>query len=239
MGIEYQRNMSINYGKQLDTVDFNKLSAELSKKGLYLTDHWEAVDEENGYGYNEVTEDNTVYQVVLDGETLMTCDWNVDAHRVVKAFKSLHPTIESRAVRTEVTTKRWVRPEGNVLQFGIELDGTVANFDNWGRNKVMYDGSVNMTVYLYNNSLGLSLEFQINWECDTVQRKEAIEDAMVELPLKDMGLIQSIVEGRIKTKQFGFNVEDVQIDCHFDAKTESRSECTPDIIKQVREARKQ
>ena len=231
--------MSINYGKQLDNVECNKLSAELSKKGLYLTDHWEAVDEENGYGYNEVTEINSVYQVVLDNETVMTCDWNSDAKNIVNAFKSLHPTIESRAVRTEVTTKRWVKPEGNVFQFGIKLDGTVANFNHWGRNKIMYEDGVNMIVCLFNHSAGLTLDFQINWECDTVQRKEAIEDAMVELPLKDMGLIQSIVEGRIKTKQFGFDVEDVQIDCHFDAKTESRSECTPDIIKQVREARNQ
>ena len=31
--------------------------------------------------------------------------------------------------------------------------------------------------------------------------------------------------------------EDVEIDCHFDAISESRSECTPDIIKQVRDAK--
>ena len=69
-------------------------------------------------------------------------------------------------------------------------------------------------------------------------RKEAIEEAMVQTPLKDMGLIQSLVESRLRLKKFGFDTEDVSIDCHFDAKTESRSECTPDIIKQVREARK-
>ena len=61
---------------------------------------------------------------------------------------------------------------------------------------------------------------------------------MVDLVLKDMGIIQAIFEGRLKLKQFNRDVDDVTIDCHFDAKTESRSECTPDIIKQVRDARK-
>jgi len=61
---------------------------------------------------------------------------------------------------------------------------------------------------------------------------------MVQTVLNDMGKIQKVVESRLKLKRFGYNVEDVGIDCHFDAKTESRSECAPDIIKQVREARK-
>ena len=56
-------------------------------------------------------------------------------------------------------------------------------------------------------------------------------------PLKDMGIIQSIVESRLKLKQFGLKGEPT-IECHFDAKTESRSECAPDIVARVRNARK-
>ena len=56
--------------------------------------------------------------------------------------------------------------------------------------------------------------------------------------MADMGKMQSIIEGRMSLKKFDIDTENVDIDCHFDAKTESRSECTPDIIKQVRDARK-
>ena len=50
-----------------------------------------------------------------------------------------------------------------------------------------------------------------------------------------MGKIQFIFEDGLA--DYVEIAEYPEITCHFDAKTESRSECTPDIIKQVREAR--
>ena len=61
---------------------------------------------------------------------------------------------------------------------------------------------------------------------------------MVKAPLNDMGAIQRVIENRLKLKKYGFDVDDVEIDCEFHVVSESRSECTPDIVKQVREARK-
>ena len=95
-----------------------------------------------------------------------------------------------------------------------------------------------MAINLNNGYEGLKLKFTIIWNVDSVQRKEQIEEAMVELVMADMGKIQNTIEGRMKLKKFGVDTEAVVIDCHFDAKTESRSECTPDIISQVRNARK-
>ena len=77
------------------------------------------------------------------------------------------------------------------------------------------------------------------WNTVTIQRKDKIEEAMVQTVMDDMGKIQSIFEGRLNLKKFGYNTEEVSVDCHFDVKTESRSECTPDIIRQVRDARKE
>ena len=61
---------------------------------------------------------------------------------------------------------------------------------------------------------------------------------MVNEKLNDMAKIQGTIESRLKLKKFGFNVDSPSIDCHFDAKTESRSECAPDIINRVKEAKK-
>ena len=84
----------------------------------------------------------------------------------------------------------------------------------------------------------MQLTFTTFWFCETVQRKEAIEEHMVNFPLEILGKVQSVVERVLKTKQFGYDVENVEIDCNFKAITLNESKCTPDIVKMTREARK-
>ena len=229
--------MKINYGNKLYSTDFNKLSGALAEKGVYLTDSYSSIDTEN-YGFVPITETTTVYGIVIDDETQFTVDYRSDAKIIVDGLKDLHPDIEYNEVQTTTTTTKWAEPEGHTLSFGIDLDGEIQNFDEWGLNHIAYSNGAKMYSYLDNDYSGMVLRFRVVWEQENVQRKEAIEDAMVQTVLNDMGKIQKLVEGRLKLKKFGYDVEDVAIDCHFDAKTESRSECTPDIIKQVREARK-
>lgn len=86
------------------------------------------------------------------------------------------------------------------------------------------------------------LAFTITWDSKTIQRKDAIEQWLVQYPLSIIAHIQAKFEKviaengdqEIYTDEF---FENVEIDCHFDAISESRSECTPDIIKQVRDAK--
>ena len=236
MGIEYQRNMSIKYGKKLDTIEFNKLAADLADKGVFMVDHWQSVDTED-YGYQEVTENTITYQIVENDEVIMNVDWHSDAELIVEGFSPLHPNIESRSVKTVMASKKWLSPNGHVLQLSLPLDGEIQAFDEWGRNRVMYS-EVSMVASLYNYSSGVELVFELSWDCENVQRKDAIEDAMVKAPLNDMGTIQRVIENRLALKKYGFDVDDVEIDCEFNVVSESRSECTPDIVKQVREARK-
>ena len=86
------------------------------------------------------------------------------------------------------------------------------------------------------------LSFTITWDSKTIQRKDAIEQWLVQYPLSIIAHIQAKFEkviaenGDKETYTDGF-FENVEIDCHFDAISESRSECTPDIIKQVRDAK--
>ena len=97
-----------------------------------------------------------------------------------------------------------------------------------------------MKVRVYHdswNDTDITLDFTIEWNPSKVQRKDAIESALVDLTVNDMGRIQKIVEDNLHIMKW--DNESPTIDCHFDAKTETRSECAPDIIQRVRDARKQ
>ena len=131
-----------------------------------------------------------------------------------------------------VTTTEWVEPAGNRLSL-IESDAIIKTY--YGNN-YEYDNEVAMKVTYFNDYTGIGIEFEIVWATDKIQRKEIIEEMVVETPLSDMGKIQSIFENALAN--YTEVAEYPEIDCHFDAKTESRSECTPDIIKQVRDARR-
>jgi hypothetical protein len=78
------------------------------------------------------------------------------------------------------------------------------------------------------------LTFVVIWETDGVRTKGIIEEMCVNLPLPDIGSMQHFVESTIGMHA---TINDPLIECYFDAKTESRSECTPDIITKTREAR--
>ena len=103
--------------------------------------------------------------------------------------------------------------------------------------KIELDNGVQIRIRLENNYNGMQLTFTTFWFCETVQRKEAIEENMVNFPLEILGKVQSVVERVLKTKQFGYDVENVEIDCNFKAITLNESKCTPDIVKMTREAR--
>jgi len=237
MSIQYVRTMKINYGTKLNEQDFAKLNGALAEKGVYLTDTFSQINTDN-YGYITVEDNTTVYGIVINEQVQFTVDWRSDATIIVDGLYNLHKDVHFNEINTTVKTQKWAEPEGTALSFGIDLDGEVQNFDCWGTNHITYENGAKMYVFLENDYNGMVLRFRVVWEQEKVQRKDAIEDAMVQTVLNDMGKIQKVVESRLKLKKFGYNIDDVGIDCHFDAKTESRSECTPDIIKQVREARR-
>jgi len=101
------------------------------------------------------------------------------------------------------------------------------------------NNGVQLRIELENNYDCMELIFKTIWNCETVQRKEEIEENMVNFPLEVLGKVQNVVERVLKTKQFGYDVENVDIDCNFKAITLNESKCTPDIVKMTREARNQ
>ena len=230
--------MKITYGKKLSFDNLKRFACELAKKSVYITNGSTSVNPED-YQYKEVTKEDTTYNIIVDGGEVMTVSYRSDAKAIVEGFSSLFDEINYEEVQTKTTKKDWPEVYGTTLAFDLDgLEGETQPLDIYAHRQITYDNGVGMIATLSNQWDGLYLQFKVFLHAESVMRTDAIEEAMVETPLKDMGLIQALVESRLRLKKFGFDTEDVTIDCHFDAKTESRSECTPDIIKQVREARK-
>ena len=138
--------------------------------------------------------------------------------------------------RTDIvkTRKEWRKLEGNF----VELEGFEDDYSS-GRHSLNIDGK---TIYIeasfYQFHRSLQLEIKTSWPTNKIHRDETIREMIVEEPLEVIGDIQRIFESVLKLKKFGYDVNDVDIDCNFKAMTANESKCSPDIIKMTREARK-
>jgi len=226
----------------------SKLSKQLHDKGISLVSlyHWGEAKEED-YGYVAKKSRAYRYTIRIDGKPL--CSYKYDCTKTVEALQTffLNKEIMMQKDIIEKNTKVWVSPNGRYTHINhpsIEgaRDGNILTYDGGGGYIFHKDDGyipvvVEMTTTIRKtNKNTLLLQFKILWRPNKVQRTPAIEAHMVDTPLNDMGLIQKIVEGRLKLKQFGLK-EEPTIDCQFNVMTESKSECTPDIIAKVREAR--
>tara|TARA_R110000744_G_scaffold309291_1_gene417218 strand:+ start:302 stop:1039 length:738 start_codon:yes stop_codon:yes gene_type:complete len=242
MGIQYERTMKINYGDMMDDMTFRRLVGAMAEKQLYVCGKYDNYAD-NKYGFQPHDDNKTQYIISsLHDGYIMTVDYRSDADAIITGFESIIEGIVMETANLESVKMRWAEPEGSaVVVFGEGINGISNNLDCWGENELIYEVNgeeVSMSMRIINDYEGLRLKFLVVWKTNKIQRKDVIEEAMVDLVMNDMGKIQAIVESKLKLKKFGYDIENVSIDCHFDAKTESRSECTPDIIKQVRDARK-
>ncbi len=229
--ITYVRTMKINYGKKMGDLQFAKFANDLQKKGITIRTHFGS---KPTYGFNEKTETKKTYQIVMDGKVVFETKYVSDRNEAFDAF-SPFLTLESVDAQVEKTSKDWTEVEGSVVEIDFDIEGKQYK---WYDYEINYDNEQEMTVRLrsaFATAFSLSTT---TWNPDGIQRKDTIEEVMVNQVLNDMAKIQGIVEGRLKLKKYGYDVENASIDCHFDAKTESRSECAPDIINRVKEAKK-
>tara|TARA_Y100001972_G_scaffold17381_1_gene19285 strand:+ start:1639 stop:2349 length:711 start_codon:yes stop_codon:yes gene_type:complete len=229
--ITYVRTMSVNYGEKMDDLQFAKLANELQKKGITIRSHF---GNKPKYGFNEITETKKTYQIVMDDEVIFETKYFNDRNKAFDAF-SPFLAIDSVDAKVDKTSKKWVMVEGSVISLDFELDGKQID---WYDREIKYDSEQTMAVTLSNSTDGVILRFTTTWKPEGIQRKNTIEEVMVNEILNDMAKIQSTIEGRLKLKKFGYDINAAIIDCHFDAKTESRSECAPDIINRIKEAKK-
>ena len=229
--ITYVRTMKINYGKKMGDLQFAKFANDLQKKGITIRPHFGS---KPTYGFNEKTETKKTYQIVMDGKVVFETKYVTDRNEAFDAF-SPFLTLESVDAQVEKTSKDWTEVEGSVIEIDFDLEGEQYK---WYDYEINYENGQSMTIRLSNSNTGVILKFTTTWRPNGIQRKDTIEEVMVNQVLNDMAKIQGIIEGRLKLKKYGFDVDSASIDCHFDAKTESRSECAPDIINRVKEAKK-
>lgn len=248
MGITYERIMKFEYEGNMSDTDFAKLSADLHKKGVSMVSAYKyGIDvDESQYGYNTVIDSNTRHIVAINDTVILDASYRSDADKTYNGLNAYFAddsnyVVTQSAQTTDKSRKEWIRPENkycNIRIVGIE--GTLADRLY---NCLVYDVEENneevvMEIHIERKNYGnIILTFKTKWETASIKRKEVIESVMVDMPVKDMGLIQSTIEGRLKLKKYDVSTDNPEVNCHFDAKTESRSECTPDIINKVREAR--
>ena len=107
-----------------------------------------------------------------------------------------------------------------------------------GRIPLTYNDEVVYVQAEFQNMYGyLNLKITSSWSSDRTQRDEKIKEMIVERPLDLVGLIQKRFESAIKLKKWGYETNNVEVDCNFRAMTQNESKCSPDIIKMTREAR--
>lgn len=251
MAIEYNRTMKIKYehDERLDKKKEAKLAQQLQNKGLNMMEtYWSEVPE---YGYNLITKKTTRFGIYIDDELIFDVHYLSTANEIVEGLSNKFDNVSTDKVVNETTKKDWVEPRGHYLIPHFQEDynnipiynvdkPSIFDFMKIGRDgKIELDNGVQIRIELENNYNGMELVFKTFWYCETVQRKEAIEEHMVNFPLEILGKVQSVVERVLKTKQFDYDVEYVEIDCNFKAITLNESKCTPDIVKMTREARNQ
>ena len=235
MPIEYVRTMKIKYSeKGLSELEVKMLAERLQQNGIDMHDSF--CNDVPEYGFQEIETSRTYYTIINGGGKIVFQDiYKHSRDNVFDQVSKVYKVYKNEYTETDIEND-WIEPMGSYLALQ-EADAKVDTYAVYSHH-YQYENGVKMTVH-YNSgswsSKGVSLSFKVTWEVETVQRKEAIEEMVVATPLNDMGKIQQIFEDCLQ--HYVEVDESPTIDCHFDAKTESRSECAPDIIKMVRDAR--
>jgi hypothetical protein len=231
--VEYVRTMNVNYGDKLSDTDFAKLASDLQGKGIVLTSMWSDADDIN-YGYLEMTKDSVEYVVVGNEQDIITCPTGAKANAIHEAFEQFFDDLTVHRREIETTFKRWVPVKGSYIYCQLELDGEQT--EDY-RKPIQYDDGLIMNIALNNSYNGLILEFTIAWCPPKVQREEVVYENLVETVLMDMARIQTVIEGRLSLKKYGYDIEQAIVDCQTHTKNESRTECSPEVIDRLQRAK--
>tara|TARA_R110000744_G_scaffold375_6_gene1471 strand:+ start:12927 stop:13682 length:756 start_codon:yes stop_codon:yes gene_type:complete len=240
MGITYNRTMKITYALANSIGDKQVIGAFLSNlhdKGVSAMNYsWEN-EPSDKLGKHTRIEEQTTTQIVAPTFTLNCPDSMLDGE-ISNLIKQLVAYEIDASKVDEISTTE-------LNDYGIPESSKmfISQPSGEGNSTLKYtvkndDAEIQLVTYISQNDYSnqtMTIKFVITWCPSRVQKKGDIELAMVDKPIKDMGRIQGIVERQLSLLEW--DGEAPEIDCHFDAMTETRSECAPDIVKRVREAR--
>ena len=232
--IEYERTIEINYkhDDEMNKDQKSRFAHELQKRGITLRSRYGGKPE---YGFKEITRESSEYEVLLNGEPIFTTTKNYVAYEARDRMNDVSQQT-AEVERTEIvkTRKEWQSTEGNYIQ----LEDFEGSYFSGKHSLLDEDGSIYVEANIYHMYDNLQLQIKTSWPTNKIHRDETIREMIVEKPLAVVGDIQRIFESVLKLKKFGYDVNDVDIDCNFKAMTANESKCSPDIIKMTREARK-
>jgi hypothetical protein len=241
MAITYRREMTLVYQlteRMTDDQKWGLFQSNLHDNGVSLMDSIYNDKPSSNLGLQDlVSKTETLTITDEDSGAVIECPesmYHDEGKQLTKLFNdAMGMSLSCDLVHTEVTVEGYGVAESSRVFIEKGLTYDVTN-DSTGRTD-----KVTMTVDICQPDWGnrtVSLKFCIDWEAKAVKKASVIEAMLVDLPLEDMGMVQRIVEEHIGL--LAWDMEEPVIDCHFSHQTFSKSECAPDIMKKVRDARK-
>ena len=237
MTMTYVRTYKLTYAPIVPIADRPSLNTLLFKENLRSCSEYSSDVDDEHYGMSNLTSEKVTYLISMMGvDNVLEFTYSSDADTALEQLNVAFPEENIGLTTQTITTEKFIEQSarGNYL-----VDGDIA-YDLSNVPSMTMGEGLTLAVKFNPNWRDTQLTFIITWITDSVARKAAIEKNCVDIPLEMMGQIQADVEKCLKlTGLFpDTELEEAVIDCHFDAKSESRSECTPDIIAKVREAKR-
>lgn len=235
----YVRTMKITYDKS-DNLGkhIREINTRLHEEGIATMDRYDDYDETN-YGLFESVSKSRTYQLCINGELIHESPYLIMKKETQDVLNNvIGDLIHCSEITTERKETMHRRLNGNHLitvestkngtfQYGLEPSMCIIDENGINSNlMVTFDEGSSWSTR------PTSITFTTTILSDGVLRKDDIERGVVDSTLETIGTVQAIFEKVLMS--FDYDLSEPTIDCHFDAKSESRSECTPDIIERTR-----
>ena len=233
---------------------------------LHTLDDW-GINVSNAYetspvGKYDKKTTETVSKCTVGGKLMFTSPYQWISDSIVKDMKyNGWEDIEFTVTEEETVKSVWHEPKGNQINFTNmateELSKFIGGYNSnyitghYLSYSIPDDEEVILTSSLTNSSNGLVLSFNISWESARVKKSATIKERMVDNVISDVGLIQHIFETSfhqcfrdVADEEDELEIlpkinllHEPELECYFEHVTESRTECSPDIVALTREAR--
>lgn len=243
MAITYGREMTMKYTLVEgidDTQVYGRFLSELHDKGISTMDSkWDdGPSELLGLSDKTTTDSSLVINWKNQGNDIeIVCASSSlygEAVAIVEQLRNYDIEAVLQKVTEETTVEEYGVPDGK--RVFLSHEGVGSSTLTYGTEE---GTDVSLTVDIWQDTwrnTDLTVKFSMSWTPSKIQKKTVIEDVLVDLPIEDMGRVQRIIEDNLNI--LGWDGEQPDIDCHFTHNTFSKSECAPDIVKRVRDARK-
>jgi len=246
----YIRKYTIEYDIRMNGKDNRTLNSLFQREGIYLSGNYDSEMLQNTQGLQTVTHTETMYAMTLNNvENGLSFAYQSDARKAQEQLIKIFPDgglfpISAIETTEEDTDLMPMGGENIVLsQWNDETEECEVleselfeRFSFYGCTYKLGDDT-DLNVKFNQKINTVQLIFEITWNADKVARKDAIERRLIEKPLDLMSLIILKVENALQS-QFGLDSTVNQtVDCKFESINHTSSECSPDIIQMVKDAK--